>query len=199
MLDLLPRSRCHTVSLAARGVRAAGDLGGVLLVVDEGWVAVTTRSAPDGRRTVVAVAGADDVLPAPVDGELLEALHAARVTIVPAHVLTELLANAASAEALAEGLLRAVRNRQASLRSLGHVRHVDRVREKLLQLAAEHGRVVARGVRIDLPLTHELLADMIGSSRETVTVALAELRRRGFVDRAGRHYCVHVAPGELAA
>ncbi|HSP74458.1 MAG TPA: helix-turn-helix domain-containing protein, partial [Gaiellaceae bacterium] len=67
----------------------------------------------------------------------------------------------------------------------------------LLQLARDHGRVAARGIRLDLPLTHELLADMIGSSRETVTMALAELQREGFVSRSGRFYRLDVAPDEL--
>jgi CRP-like cAMP-binding protein len=43
------------------------------------------------------------------------------------------------------------------------------VRGKLLQLARNYGRVALDGMRIDFPLSHTLLADMVGSSRETVT------------------------------
>jgi CRP-like cAMP-binding protein len=77
------------------------------------------------------------------------------------------------------------------------VHHVDRVREKLLELARDHGRVGREGIRLDFPLTHDLLGEMTGSARETVTRALDELQREGFVQRRGRTYSLHVSPAEL--
>jgi hypothetical protein len=73
------------------------------------------------------------------------------------------------------------------------------VREKLLQLARSHGRVRDDGVRIALPLTHELLSRTVGSSRETVTLAMRELRREGFLDRSGRSYLLRIAAHDLDA
>ena len=99
---------------------------------------------------------------------------------------------------IAEGLLAELRERQESLRHFANVRHVERVREKLLQLARVHGRVVSGGVRLDLPLTHELLAEMIGSRRETVTFALADLQKGGFVTREGRTYVLRISPAALS-
>ena len=90
-----------------------------------------------------------------------------------------------------------LRDRQESLRHFANVRHVERVREKLLQLARVHGRVGPGGVRLDLPLTHELLAEMVGSRRETVTFALADLQKEGFVAREGRTYVVRISPADL--
>lgn len=197
MLDLLPPAACRSLSLPPRAIVAPVEVAGALLVVEEGWVLVTARSGIEGRRSVVALAGAGAVLPCPGEGELLESLSTARVTVLHEDGLRELLADPAAAEALTDALLAAVRDRQESLRSLGHVRHAERVRGKLLQLARDHGRVAARGIRLDLPLTHELLADMIGSSRETVTMALAELQREGFVSRSGRWYCLDVPPDAL--
>ncbi|MGZ4388260.1 MAG: helix-turn-helix domain-containing protein, partial [Gaiellaceae bacterium] len=92
-----------------------------------------------------------------------------------------------------------LRDRQESLAAFASVRHADRVREKLLQLARAHDRVGPGGIRLDLPLTHELLGEMVGSARETVTWALAELQREGFVRREGRTYRLSVAPELLAA
>ena len=54
------------------------------------------------------------------------------------------------------------------------------------------------GVRLDLPITHELIADMVGCARETVTRAFEELQRSGFVRRRGRFYELLVAPELLA-
>lgn len=61
----------------------------------------------------------------------------------------------------------------------GCVPPVERVRERLAQLARAHGRVAPDAIVIDVPLTHELLASMVGLARETVTVALAAWRGSG--------------------
>jgi CRP/FNR family transcriptional regulator len=101
------------------------------------------------------------------------------------------------AAAIAAALAQALRERQETIRNCAYVRHRDRVREKLLQLGRAYGHVVPGGVRIDFPLTHQLLADMIGSARETVSLALAELAREGFVDRRRRSYVLRVASRDL--
>ena len=77
--------------------------------------------------------------------------------------------------------------------------HVDRVRRKLLQLADSYGHVVRDGVRIDFPISHSLLAEMVGSSRETVTRAVDALQRTGFVDRRGSTYRLLLSPNAVAA
>jgi CRP-like cAMP-binding protein len=73
------------------------------------------------------------------------------------------------------------------------------VSRKLLQLAASYGHVVRNGIRIDFPVSHALLAEMIGSSRETVTRAVDHLQRDGFVDRQGSTYRLLVAPESVFA
>jgi CRP-like cAMP-binding protein len=62
----------------------------------------------------------------------------------------------------------------------------------LLAVEDGYGKVDGRGVRIDLPLTHELLAEMVCSARETVTRAVDELEREGFVIREAGGYRVAV-------
>jgi len=80
----------------------------------------------------------------------------------------------------------------------GSVRHTERVRRKLLQLACDYGRVTGDGVKLDLPLRHALLGEMVGSERETVTRAIDQLESAGFLSREGFHYRLHVAPDALA-
>lgn len=70
-----------------------------------------------------------------------------------------------------------LRRKQDSIANFGNGRHSERVRRKLLQLARDYGRVTSDGIRLDLPLTHSLLAEMIGSERETVTRAVDQLDR----------------------
>lgn len=72
-----------------------------------------------------------------------------------------------------------------------------RIERKLLLLARAYGRVMRDGIRLDFPLTHELLGDMTGTARETVTRVLDLLEREGFLGRDGRTYRLLISPDEL--
>ena len=50
---------------------------------------------------------------------------------------------------------------------------------KLRQLAERWGRVTPDGIRLDLRLTHQELANMVGAVRESVTIALGRLASAG--------------------
>lgn len=67
------------------------------------------------------------------------------------------------------------------------VTHLARADERLLilfwLLAERWGRVTADGVYVTLPLTHEVLAMLIGAHRPTVTISLQRLTRAGFLIR----------------
>lgn len=54
-----------------------------------------------------------------------------------------------------------------------------RVLRKLHQLALRWGRVTHDGIRLDLRLTHQELANMVGAVRETVTLAMGRLQEQG--------------------
>lgn len=57
-----------------------------------------------------------------------------------------------------------------------------RIRMGIHQLAQKHGIRDAHGTIIDLKITHQELAEMVGTSRETVTRVLAQLRKKGIVE-----------------
>ena len=57
----------------------------------------------------------------------------------------------------------------------------DRLTLLLWHLAERWGRVLADGVLVRLPLTHDMLSQLIAVRRPSVTVGLGELRRRGEV------------------
>ncbi|HYA36954.1 MAG TPA: Crp/Fnr family transcriptional regulator [Candidatus Methylomirabilis sp.] len=81
------------------------------------------------------------------------------------------------------------------LRSLGNVIQSlvasdvnERVAQLLVRLAANHGRRVPNGdVYLDIRLTHQEMANMIGTTRQSVTSALNALRRLGVLDFDDRH------------
>lgn len=61
-----------------------------------------------------------------------------------------------------------------------------RLAKKLLELAEVYGVEHDGGVLLDLPVTQEELANMIGVTRESVNRCLAMFRRRGLIKREGR-------------
>lgn len=67
------------------------------------------------------------------------------------------------------------------------ISQLARVEDRLLalfwHLADRWGRVLSDGVRIDLPLTHETIGQVIGARRSTVTLGLGALRAEGLLQR----------------
>lgn len=57
---------------------------------------------------------------------------------------------------------------------------------KLRQLAERWGRVTPDGIRLDLRLTHQELANMVGAVRESVTLALGRLAEAGEIEVRNR-------------
>ena len=90
--------------------------------------------------------------------------------------------------------------RRARLLSLHlSIAQLPRLREGLTALfwylADRWGRMTADGIVIDVPLTHELLAGLVGARRPAVTTTLGELQRSGDITRRddGR-WVVHGEP-----
>lgn len=61
----------------------------------------------------------------------------------------------------------------------------------LWHLAARWGRVEPGGIRLPLPLTHQLLGRLIGAERPSVSHALARLARSGLVTGHGDEWHLH--------
>ena len=57
-----------------------------------------------------------------------------------------------------------------------------RIRMGIHQLAKRHGIRDAHGIIIDFKITHQELAEMVGTSRETVTRVLTRLREQGIIE-----------------
>ena len=67
---------------------------------------------------------------------------------------------------------------------------VGRVAKRLLELAADHGKPVDGGTRIELSLTQDELASWTGATRETVSRALRLMRQLGWVATDSRSITV---------
>ncbi len=80
---------------------------------------------------------------------------------------------------------------EQELGDFSHTWSYNRLAKVLLQLSKEHGVETPQGTRIELRLTHEDLANFIGTTRETVTTQLNKFQRMGFLHRENRHLIVN--------
>jgi CRP-like cAMP-binding protein len=65
--------------------------------------------------------------------------------------------------------------------------HLPRVEDRIVALFADlaerFGRMTPEGILIDLPLTHQVIGDLVGARRPTVSIALQTLAAAGVVER----------------
>ncbi len=144
---------------------------------------------PNGRMVTLAMLGPNDVfLQWRAEDQSLscicaEAPAAADVIAIEEGALGALLAAhpAAAVDAMA-GFARRLTASQALIEDLMNDSVDLRLYRTLLEYAREFGRDDAGATVIDVPLTHQRIADMIGSNRVTVTRKLAELQAAGIIE-----------------
>jgi CRP/FNR family transcriptional regulator, cyclic AMP receptor protein len=87
----------------------------------------------------------------------------------------------------------------ATMMAIAHHTRIDvRLHMLFWHLADRWGRVRPDGVLVPLRLTHEMLADLVAARRPSVSTSLADLARRGLVQRDGLWFKLSgEPPGEL--
>ncbi|MEX2202884.1 MAG: Crp/Fnr family transcriptional regulator [Actinomycetota bacterium] len=168
-----------------------GDPVACLFFVTQGAVRLSAVTR-EGREVVVAILGAGEVFgecallgsPSPVEARVVGRTD---VVAMPVPLLRDVLERH---PATAEELLRLVASRlHRTARALGETLASDvptRLSHRLRDLAEEHGAPAADGVQIQVPITQEELARMVGASREAVNRTLGSFIAHGLVRRRGR-------------
>jgi CRP/FNR family transcriptional regulator, cyclic AMP receptor protein len=75
-----------------------------------------------------------------------------------------------------------------------HPKLDERLQLLMWELADRYGRVHRDGVHVDLPLTHELISQLAGARRPSVSSALARLVHSGLIERHGTGWILHGDP-----
>ncbi len=173
-----------------------GEPGERCFVIATGTVKISAYHA-DGREAVLAVLGPGDVL-----GELAlfeqsprsadaAALEDCELLSIDAKSLNEaILAHPEIAIALLNVLGVRLRQSNEAFQDIAFFDVPGRLARRLADLADAHGVDVSEGTLIDIALSQESLAQMVGATRESVNKALALFKRRGLVARNGRRYIV---------
>lgn len=95
--------------------------------------------------------------------------------------LAEINASPRLAQTLLPQMVRRQRQTEALLAISGQRRVEDRLQHLLLLMKREIGESVAQGTRIGVRLTHQNLANAIGTTRVTVTRLLSKLKNEGAI------------------
>jgi CRP/FNR family transcriptional regulator, cyclic AMP receptor protein len=200
VLELEPPS-WDTAPIAARA--EAGWLG--LFVLD----GLLMRRVEVGKRSACELFGPTDLIrPWDTDGEY-DPLPISVSWIVLKRTRLALLDTAfalrvARWPTITSRLVSRVAQRARYLTLTQAVSHLPRADVRLLilfwLLADRWGTVGTEGVYVTLPLTHEVLAMLIGAHRPTVTIGLQRLTRAGFLirERSDRWLLTHNAIEALA-
>lgn len=156
---------------------------------------------PDGRRIlfeVIRAGGVDGVLnvAAPVGGHFSEAAERSVVAHLDRWVLERLMdADPVIARNIMRLTLTRLQRREAQLQAVVHHEATRRVASMLLTLTNYTGRPTSDhdGPLVELSPrpTHQLLADMVGLRRETVTIEVGRLRRRGAIRVRGSKFILN--------
>jgi CRP/FNR family transcriptional regulator, cyclic AMP receptor protein len=172
--------------------------GDYMYIISEGRVQVSKLS-DDGREKILdffekgAFFGEMSLLDDAPRSASVRALTDTRILALSrSDFLAEMRRTPDVAMAVVQELTRRLRDTDEQASSLSFQRVKERTQGLLQRMAKDEcGRP---GRRITPTLTHQQIADMIGTSRETVTRALKGLKEQGWLDQEGKRYVVPVEP-----
>lgn len=152
-----------------------------------------TTSSSEGRTLIVKIAEAGEVLgasatilgrPYEVSAETLEP---SQLNFIKRDDFLRFL-NSHTEACLhtAQQLSEKYQSAQREIRSLGLAQSTaEKLGKLLLDWCALHGETTPKGIRLKVLLTHEEIAQMIGTTRETVTRMLSDFKRKKIVEVKG--------------
>ncbi|MGD9101744.1 MAG: Crp/Fnr family transcriptional regulator [Anaerolineae bacterium] len=164
-----------------------GAPGNSLYVIVSGRVRIYTLST-DGYELSVGIYDQGDffgemaLLNSEPRSANVEALQPTKVLILHRQAFrNHLLSNPHAALHIIETLSQRLRNTTESAEELISLNVRQRVARRLLDLAERYGVVQDDGVLINLDLSQEVIASLVGTTRESANRALSNMREQGIV------------------
>ncbi len=164
-----------------------GEPGSSLFVIVSGRVRIYTLS-PEGCELSVGIYDAGDFFGemALLNGEPrsanVEAIQNTKVLVLRRSAFrNHLLSNPHAALHIIETLSQRLRYATESAEELVFLNVRQRIASRLLELSERYGVNQENGVLIDLDLSQEAIASLVGTTRESANRALRSLREQGIV------------------
>src|SRR5216684_1752586 len=173
------------------------DPGTVLYVIKEGKVKICLIS-PDGQEISLVVFGKGecfgeltilDGLPRSADAVALEKVEC--YTLQRSDFHQAIIKNPKIAIQVLEVLSKRLRTTDNMVEDLIFLDVYGRVAKKLLELADSHGTKVENGTRIEVRLTQQELASMVGASRESVNKVMGYFTDKNFISTDKHRITLH--------
>lgn len=168
-----------------------GDPADSLCILREGIVRLVSLSE-QGAETILHLLKPDSIFGELLLSEELRAFTAVSesdtvISFLPkAGILKFLTSSPAGSLNFIRLLSRRLTRVERTFAEFGHTWSYHRLARALLRLAEDHGEKTPEGTVIRLRVTHEDLANLIGTTRETVTTQLGKFRRLGFLKKGQR-------------
>ena len=163
------------------------DPGQTVLLLARGRVKIKAIT-PDGRETIFAFIEAGEVfgelalLDVEPRREFAEAVEDSLVLALPREEILWLMERRPDVALHVTKLLGFRRRRiENRLRNILFRSTRERTMSLVLELLETHGQRINNGWEIRLKLSHQELANLIGATRESVTLALGKLQRQGLI------------------
>ncbi len=178
-----------------------GDLGDAVYLLKSGRVKIS-RLSPGGKELTLAILepgeifGETDALQGAPRDEVAEALEDTVLCIVPRSEFEALLQRTPGlALRLTKLIGLRLRRIESRVEDLVFRDVPTRLAHLLLDLARDLGVEDQRGLLLRARFSHRDLANLIGSTRETVSLTLGEFRREGLVETEGRQMIIRNREG----
>ena len=175
-----------------RVIFLTGDPGTSVYFVNGGRVKIS-RVTRDGKELTLAYRGPGEIFGelCLVDGgpreEMAEAMENALVTEVPRDEFAALMDSHATVGAgLARILCQRRRELESKVEDLVFKDVNAKLAELLLDLGENYGVDDDRGTLLAVKITHQEMANLIGSTRETVSLTLSQFKRSKYIATEGR-------------
>lgn len=181
-------SRCRIRSFERRNlVYLPADASNAVLLLVSGRVKLYHLTS-EGKETLLGLIepgelfGELAVLDSGRRDEFAETMLKSTVILVPRDAVQKLMEEQAVVSLAVTRLMGLRRQRmERRLKSLLFCSNRERLIHLLLELTSKYGQRSADGIQLGIRLSHQELASMIGSTRETVTVTLGDLQLEGSV------------------
>lgn len=176
-------------------VYTVGEQRETVYFIESGQIKLVMLSA-EGKECMIAVHGSGDVF-----GELCLSGLGGRFETATAmedcslkEIPSDKFLARLSRDSLLEGFIKYLTVRIADQQQvIAHLVTVDsehRLGETLLQLGRKFGKKDPRSVRVELRISHEELATMVGTTRPRISVFMQRFRNLGLIESSLEHHLI---------
>jgi CRP/FNR family cyclic AMP-dependent transcriptional regulator len=176
-------------------VYSMGDEVNMVYFIESGEAKLVTQSS-EGKECTLAIHTAGDIF-----GELClsssyvrqETAIAMKDTIlkqVPCEKFLERLGTDGLLVGFIKYLTVRIADQQIVITNLVTVDSEQRLGQTLLQIARKHGKKDPRSIRIEIRISHEELASMVGTTRPRISLFMQRFRNLGLIETSVAHHLI---------